>query len=248
MRLAVGATAALLAMSPLAGEAQTVTPIGGCSGFGTGVRTVGGAVVGAWVGFVMSKIKTSDWSNTAHTAAANRQRNQFTIGGALVGAVAANLAFRHPCSFARGQYAGVPRDRSTRRDITQDDIAHSGVSGSAYDLVYTLRRQWLNERGVQNMSESPHYETDANGQEHLIGGEPQLIIYLDDMKMGTISQLRTIPVAGIIGVRYYDPAQANFKWGAGHAHGAIQVMTVIDPTMSGRPQSPVLVAPFSQRR
>ena len=248
MRLAVGATVALFAMNPLTSEAQTITPVGGCSGFGTGVRTVGGGVVGAWVGFVLSKIKTSDWSTAAHTSAAIRQRNQFTIGGAVLGAVAANLAFRHPCNFQRGQYAGVARDRSVRRDITQDEINHSGVSGSAYDLVYTLRRQWLNERGIQNLNEAPHYETDANGQEHLVGGEPQLIIYLDEMKMGTISQLRTIPVASVIGVRYYDPAQANFKWGAGHAHGAIQVMTVIDPTMSSRPQSPVMVAPFPERR
>jgi hypothetical protein len=61
-------------------------------------------------------------------------------------------------------------------------------------------------------------------------GEPNLIIYLDNARLGTTSQLRSLPVAGVIGIRYYNGAEATYRWGAGHQHGAIQVLTVIDPT------------------
>lgn len=251
MRVAVGATAALLMCSPVAGGdagaqiSESGVP-GGCSTLGAGLRTTGGAALGAWVGFVVAKVKLSDWNADAHTPAAIRQRNQITLGGAVVGALAANLAFRHPCRVSRDKmYAGAPRVPNGRRDITAEEIQKSGITGSAYDLVYALRRQWLNVR-VQSVTEAPRYTTDENGGEHLIQGEPQLVVYLDNMRMGTISQLRTLPISGIIGVRFYDPSQATFKWGAGHAQGAIQVLSVTEPTEGSlRPQPQKLAAPLS---
>src|SRR6186997_1165804 len=157
MRLAVFATAAVVALQPAFGVELDAQVIGGCSTFGTGVRTAGGAFLGAWVGFVVAKMKFSDWNDDSHSPAAIRQRNQITVGAAVVGAVAANLMFRHPCRAARGAIAGTPRESAGRRSIGVAEIEKSGVSGTVYDLVYALRRSWLNTRGLNSMSEAPHY-------------------------------------------------------------------------------------------
>jgi hypothetical protein len=222
--------------------------LGGCSTFGSGIRTVGGAVLGAWVGFVGAKMKLSDWNETSRSPAAIRQRNQITIGGAIAGAVIGNLAFRHPCRSYRGSIArsGQPRVSSARRPITQEEIQRAGIFGSVYELVYALRRNWLNDRGLQSISEAARIVRDSLGKESTVAGETQLIVYLDNMKLGTIGELRGLPVAGIIGVVYYDASEATFKWGTGHAHGAIQVLSVTtDAPAMLRPPPQKLVTPPS---
>jgi hypothetical protein len=121
--------------------------------------------------------------------------------------------------------ANTPRARQATRPISAEEIARSGVNGSVYDVVYSLRRNWLNVRGVETISEGPHVvATDAG--EVVVSGEPQLVIYLDNMRMGTVSQLRSLSTVGVSEIRYYDPSQANLRWGTGHSHGAIEVLTV----------------------
>ena len=164
----------------------------------------------------------------------------------MLGAIAANLAFRHPCRAARNQtFAGVQKESLGRRAITSEEIKKSGVTGSVYDLVYALRRPWLNTRGVGSFSETPRYVQDQKGNDVLIEAEPELIIYLDDMKIGTLSELRGLPLAGITEVRYYDPSQATFKWGMGHSRGAIQVISVSNHTGGDLRPQPFLAMPRS---
>src|SRR5689334_11379373 len=55
------------------------------------LRTTTGAVLGGWIGFVVAKIRMSDWNDASHSAAGNRLRNQMTIGGVVLGAVGASL-------------------------------------------------------------------------------------------------------------------------------------------------------------
>jgi hypothetical protein len=245
MRLAVFATAATVALQPALG-ADLHAQAFGCSGFGVGARTAGGAFLGAWVGFVAAKMKLSDWNDASHSSSAIRQRNQITIGGAVLGAVAANLVFRHPCQASRrATYAGMAKENPGRRAITLEEIQKSGVTGSMYDLVYALRRNWLNTRGVGSLMESPRYVTTEDGKEQLVLGEPELIVYLDQMKMGSVEQLRDLPIAGVVEVRYYDPSQATFKFGGGHSRGAIQIISVSDPAAGVKPQPFQIIAPSS---
>lgn len=189
------------------------------------VRGVGGATLGAWLGFVTVKIKLSDWNDGSRTGAANRIRNQATIGGAALGALVGVLVPHGGCGQSSLGDGQTPRP--LRQPIMADEIRRSGVSGTAYDVVYTLRRSWLNDRGVEDMTEAPRVVTDGD-QALTIPGEPRLIVYLDNMRMGTIGELHNLPSTGVIAIRYYDPTQANLRWGTGHTHGAIQVLTVID--------------------
>src|SRR5206468_9735818 len=116
-----------------------------------------GGTLGAWLGFVAAKIKMSDWNDASRGPAANRTRNNATLGGAVVGAALANLLFRsHACGSEVPQVAEAVAPPSTaRRPITVEEIERSGVNGSVYDLVRTLRRNWLNFRGFDTFSEGP---------------------------------------------------------------------------------------------
>jgi hypothetical protein len=194
------------------------------------LRTLGGATIGGWVGFVAAKIRLSDWNDNAHGSAATRQRNQSIAIGAVLGAVVGNVPFRsRSCTAPSLDKTEELRTRYANRPITMEEIQQSGVNGTVYDLVYTLRRTWLNTRGVETLREGPRAVEIGNGNSVIVPGEPQLMVYLDNMRMGALSQLRDLPVAGVIGVRYYTGSEATYKWGAGHSHGAIQVLTVIDP-------------------
>jgi len=238
-RLARSAAAvvASLAMIPLAvsgvvAQVPAATPApeatAHCFGNSRLLRGLAGATLGGWLGFVTVKIKLSDWNDGSHSGAATRTRNQATIGGAAVGALLANLVPHRACGARSFASAETGTERPARQPITADEIRRAGVSGSVYDVVYTLRRTWLNDRGVEDMSEAPHVGVNASGQEVIVPGEPRLIVYLDNMRLGTIGELRNLPTTGVVAIRYYDPSQASLRWGTGHSHGAIQVMTVLD--------------------
>jgi hypothetical protein len=187
------------------------------------VRAATGGILGGWLGFVAAKIKMSDWNDASHSASGTRTRNQFTIGGALIGAIGASLIHVNKNCYSS---TATSQPRGPRAPITAEEIARAGVNGSVYDVVYTLRRTWLNMRGMNSGSEGVHSVLTTADTMALAGGEPQLIVYLDNVKLGTVSELQRLTIVGVTSIRYYDPAEANYLWGTGHTHGAIQVVTV----------------------
>lgn len=195
----------------------------GCLFGSSAIRAATGGVLGGWLGFVAAKIKMSDWNDASRSASANRTRNQMTIGGALIGALGASLVHVNKNCVAATPTLGRQAGRST---ITSDEIARAGLSGSVYDVVYSLRRTWLNLRGLNSGSEGVHSVLTTADTLAAVGGEPQLVIYLDNVKLGTVSELMRLSTAGVTSIHYYTPAEANYLWGTGHTHGAIQVVTL----------------------
>jgi hypothetical protein len=122
-----------------------------------------------------------------------------------------------------------------RRVITAADIQKFGGNGSVYDLVFALRKQWLNTRGVE-LSETPGVSMSESGGA-VTSAAPTLIAYLDNARLGDMEQLRTMPLTGVVAVRYYDAAQATQRFGAGHRHGVIQVITVAEQAEATGPIS-----------
>lgn len=205
-----------------------VTTVANCSRGNPLLRASVGATLGAWVGFVAAKIKLSDWNDASRSTNAHRIRLQATIGGAAVGAALGAIGFRRSCYETPRLASDNTSPSKLHRPITLEEIQQSGISSSVYDLIYTLRRNWLNVRGIETFNEAPRTVQTTDGQEVTIPGEPQLVVYLDNARLGTLSKLRELPVPGVTGIRYYDGAEATFRWGSGHSHGAIQVLTVTD--------------------
>lgn len=215
--------AALLTGMPALPSHAIAAQSASCSTSGRVLKTIGGAGLGAFVGLVAVKIVHSDWTDASRTPDGIRAQNRGMITGALVGAAVGNLPF---LSARCGGPRGIPGTVIDRRVvISSDEIRKFGPNGSAYDLVYSLRKQWLNPRGAE-LSEAPEIAQDQQrGGRVVKEGTPLMVVYLDNARMGDQEQLRTIPLAGVVTVRYYDPAAATLKWGQGHRHGAIQVIT-----------------------
>lgn len=99
---------------------------------------------------------------------------------------------------------------SNRNVISRAEI-DDNPAGTAYDLVQSLRPHWLRLR-----------------EEFGIGRSNDLTVYLDNARMGGRASLREIGLGSVHSVRYFDPAAANLRWGAGHGYGVILVSTQPD--------------------
>lgn len=50
-------------------------------------------------------------------------------------------------------------------------------------------------------------------------------VYLDNMELGGVDQLRAMPVDRVTAIRYVAGGQATLRWGPSHGRGAILVST-----------------------
>lgn len=192
----------------------------------TVLYTLGGAIVGAWVGYVASQVATSDWDKSSNGEFA-AQRIGFAAGGALAGALGGRWI---------GRQAGTPlapaiptpssRERSASDALSRADVERSGAA-NAFELVQLLRPAWLRVRGLNTLRESARGEGEGQSLrvQRGVGG---LKVYLDNALLGGTETLRQVS-AGVIGtVRYFDPAAATLRWGQGHAQGVILVSTATE--------------------
>lgn len=99
--------------------------------------------------------------------------------------------------------AGARRsDRISREEIT----ARSWTD--AYEVVQTLRPQWLSERGRDSFGTGTVIQVVMNGA-----------------RLGGVTALRRIPAADIEHFQYFDATAATTRWGIGFGKGAIEVST-----------------------
>lgn len=190
------------------------------------LHVLGGALVGAGVGYFTSHVVYNDWEKTANSTF-NEKRRTFSISGAAVGAVAGLLVGRRS---GGSTSSGAPslRSRSERTEvILRDELAASSAT-NAYEAVQSLRPNWLIIRGVHNFTETGGL---SGGERSLTAtpGTPQIRTYLDWATLGEVEHLRQIPMLDIQSIQFLSPAQAALRFGAGHTHGAIVVLTAVAP-------------------
>jgi hypothetical protein len=98
--------------------------------------------------------------------------------------------------------------------ISTEEI--SGTSASnAYDLIQRLRPNYLRTRGAVHGTPNGTNKIEA----------VDLVVYLNENRLGGSDQLRQIATSEIREIRYYSASEATTKWGTGHSAGAIQVMS-----------------------
>lgn len=94
--------------------------------------------------------------------------------------------------------ASTGSSSGTRRSpdlITGDEIAGSGAA-NALEAVTRLRPNWMRARGTSSMA----------------GGSIQnqvIVVYLDGQRLGDITSLRMLSVAGIQSMQWLDAARAS---------------------------------------
>jgi hypothetical protein len=104
--------------------------------------------------------------------------------------------------------AGSPPSAGSRGEITRSDLDRNSIN-TAYEAVQRLRPQWLRLRGQQTLS-----------------GGGDLVVYLDNARMGGRESLQSISVGGVESIQFLDPSAATLRWGTGHGSGAIFISTV----------------------
>jgi len=107
--------------------------------------------------------------------------------------------------------AGGGRQLSDPDFITREQIDESGSSRTAWDLVNSIRPQWLITRGLANLAQA--------------AGVEDIVIYLDNARLGDRETMRRVSLGSIQYLRFFTAAEATQRWGGGHLHGAILIST-----------------------
>lgn len=181
------------------------------------LRLVGGAAAGAWVGFMASQVAVSDWEDHAGI-----ERNNWVAGGAAFG-LAVGLTLPNGGRAVPSPEAPPDRGRSI---LTTEEIRRSRAA-SLYEVIRSLRPEWLRTRGTESIRETPRGRSTGAGPGDVViqPGIPTIRVYLDDSLLGDVDALRDVQ-PGLVGeARFLDRAEATQRWGAGHLHGAIHVIT-----------------------
>lgn len=108
---------------------------------------------------------------------------------------------------AARQAAPAPERRRTQRDLLTLEEIQSRDWSSLYDLVSTLRANWLNLRGTDTIN----------------GPQESVRVLLDGVPIGGVEQLHQQGVVGVQYLQYFDPVSASGRWGLGFGKGAILI-------------------------
>ena len=117
---------------------------------------------------------------------------------ALVG-----LAFSIAACIARSR-AGPTVDRSV---LSPEQFADGGFN-NLYDVIQSLRSNWLNPRGPDSFASPTTVQ-----------------VYVDGSHVGGVESLRAMALRPVAYIRYFDAMSATARWGLGHGAGVVYVAT-----------------------
>ena len=122
-----------------------------------------------------------------------------------------------PGSEATAQAPKQPPSRARRnQSLIEGPEIEASTALDAYALVQEARPLWLHSRGVVSIQDP---------------SAGQLQVYLNGMQYGDVSRLRELMRTEIRQIRFYNAAEAQQRFGTGHAGGVIEVSTgAIAPT------------------
>src|SRR5712664_1687928 len=116
--------------------------------------------------------------------------------------------------------------------IARQEIAATAAL-DAYALVQESRPNWLHSRGTVSIQDP---------------GAGMVQVYLNRTQLGDVNRLREIQLSEIRELRFYGAAEAQLRYGPGHAGGVIEVSTgAVAPTgrVVSAPTPPPAAAPAS---
>lgn len=181
-------------------------------------RMFTGAVVGGWLGYFASHLVVSDWESSTGIASS---RGAWAAAGVALGAVAGRLVMGGGSSPDELR----PGVAAARQTLERDEIIASGAS-DAYQLVRSLRKEWLIPRGVNSFRESARGTADFDAETVVVPGADHILVYLDNTRLGGTQFLADVGIEMLGRLEFIPPSEATFRWGTGHAHGVILLTTM----------------------
>ena len=114
--------------------------------------------------------------------------------------------------------AQASKQHGDRNRITKDDLAEMPMAANtAYDLVRTMRPQWLNP---------PFGKVASSNLLGDGGGAKEIILYVDDKRQPSIDDLKVIKASTVVEMKYLDQNRAIQMRGPGHELGVIEITTI----------------------
>jgi hypothetical protein len=107
-------------------------------------------------------------------------------------------------SSSSGTRTGGRRDA---RVLSAEEIRASSAS-NMYDVIRSHRPEWLIKRGQTS-----------------INMEGDIVVYVDNVALGGPESLKSIDVQSVQSARFLSSSEAQMRYGVGHMHGAIVVVT-----------------------
>lgn len=102
--------------------------------------------------------------------------------------------------------------------ITEEEIAYlGGTVQTAYGIVQRLRPAMLRVRSGNTSSSN-------DGTSSMDAGSNEIMVYLDNQKLGGVRALEEITLAQIKEIKYLSASDATTLFGTGNTAGAIQVV------------------------
>lgn len=113
--------------------------------------------------------------------------------------------------FVTAACASSPGGRTAgRRDarvLSAEEIRAASAS-NMYDVIRSQRPEWLIKRGQTS-----------------INMEGDIVVYVDNVALGGPESLKSIDVQSVQSARFLNASEAQMRYGVGHMHGAIVVVT-----------------------
>jgi hypothetical protein len=115
------------------------------------------------------------------------------------------------CASAPSDGSRVARNPSL---VSREEIQASTAT-NIYDLITASRPSWFRQRtGISTAGNVSAIDTDDG-----------IKVYFNQSRLGGVAELRQMELAGVTSINYLDAAAATQRWGTGHTHGAVLVLT-----------------------
>jgi hypothetical protein len=164
----------------------------------------GGALAGAFLGFFASEVVVGDWDVRDGAKEPSR-----SLWAAVGGSIGLAVGFKFPITGDASGPGGDGPLRSGRFTIIADEIQGAGLT-NAYEAVSLLHPEWFVQRGGASSSDF---------------GTDNIRVYLNNRELGGIEMLQQVEIPIIESIHFLSAMVATARWGAGHPHGVIQVVT-----------------------
>ena len=113
------------------------------------------------------------------------------------------------CGHGASQAAREPVPVRSSDVVTMEELARVATSSTLFEALHALRPAWFRRNPT---TLRPQAESDV-------------VVYLDQSRLGGPETLRTIQVNAATVIRHYSASEAEARFGPGHLHGAIRVST-----------------------